>query len=252
MAITDDFILSSNNKTAFLESVSGDMPCIDVNTQRGVSFIVDSIADRNNIPKKKRTEGMLCYVKQLKKEYILINDPSTNTTKDDDWKLYSMMEKGFIISFYGREEDVPSGWHICDGTNGTPDLRDRFIVGAGNSYNPGSNGGTNENKLSIDQFPKNFTVRGTTHNSGLHDHISSNMFHRAGWPIHNQDENNYDIRLHASDDWTDRWGTDWKDVDMKTSVDGNHNHTFTSDPIGKGESIENRPPYYALLFIMKM
>ena len=53
MAITDDFILSSNNKTAFLESVSGDMPCIDVNTQRGGRFIVDSITDRNSIPKKK-------------------------------------------------------------------------------------------------------------------------------------------------------------------------------------------------------
>lgn len=49
----ENFILSSNNKTAFLESVSGDMPCIDVNSQRGGRFIVNSIAERNNIPKKK-------------------------------------------------------------------------------------------------------------------------------------------------------------------------------------------------------
>ena len=49
----ENFILSSNNKTAFLESVSGDMPCIDVNSQRGGRFIVNSITDRNNIPKKK-------------------------------------------------------------------------------------------------------------------------------------------------------------------------------------------------------
>ena len=47
----ENFILSSNNK--FLESVSGDMPCIDVNSQRGGRFIVNSIAERNNIPKKK-------------------------------------------------------------------------------------------------------------------------------------------------------------------------------------------------------
>ena len=62
MAITDDFILSSNNKTAFLESVSGDMPCIDVNTQRGGRFIVYSITDRNSIPKKKKNRryALLC------------------------------------------------------------------------------------------------------------------------------------------------------------------------------------------------
>ena len=50
---TNNFILSANNKTAFLESVSGDMPCIDINAQRGGRFIVNCIADRNNIPKKK-------------------------------------------------------------------------------------------------------------------------------------------------------------------------------------------------------
>ena len=52
--MNENFILSSNNKTAFLESVSGDIPCIDVNTQRGGRFIVNSITDRNNIPKKKK------------------------------------------------------------------------------------------------------------------------------------------------------------------------------------------------------
>lgn len=56
----EDFILSSNNKIAFLESVSGEMPCIDVNSQRGGRFIVNSIADRNNIPKKK--EALECFV----------------------------------------------------------------------------------------------------------------------------------------------------------------------------------------------
>lgn len=49
---------------------------------------------------------------------------------------------GMISLWYGAVGSVPSGWYLCDGTNGTPDLRDRFIVGAGNSYAVGSTGGT--------------------------------------------------------------------------------------------------------------
>lgn len=196
--------------------------------------------------------GMLCYVIDEDKEYILTNDRDSNKTIDNDWKWKSDVPNGAILMWSGSIDQIPEGWHICDGTNGTPDLRDRFIVGAGKGYNIGGNGGTNENKLSIDQFPKDFTVSGTTYNNGLHDHISSNMIHRVGWPIHSQDQNNYDTRLLASDDWTDEWGKEWKNLDMRISVDGYHNHSFRSDPIGKGKSIENRPPFYALAFIMKV
>lgn len=83
--MNENFILSSNNKTAFLESVSGDMPCIDVNTQRGGRFIVNSITDRNNIPKKKRTLGMKAYVVESGQEFILIKDSGTEHTTNDCW-----------------------------------------------------------------------------------------------------------------------------------------------------------------------
>ena len=47
---------------------------------------------------------------------------------------------GLIIMWSG--ETVPSGWHLCDGTSGTIDLRDRFVVGAGtgSDYNVGDTG----------------------------------------------------------------------------------------------------------------
>jgi hypothetical protein len=41
----------------------------------------------------------------------------------------------------GPRSAVPAGWHVCDGSNGTPDLRDRFVVGAGLSYQPLDTGG---------------------------------------------------------------------------------------------------------------
>ena len=49
---------------------------------------------------------------------------------------------GMISLWYGSIGSVPTGWYLCDGTNGTPDLRDRFIVGAGTSYAVGATGGS--------------------------------------------------------------------------------------------------------------
>ena len=43
----------------------------------------------------------------------------------------------------GAIVDVPAAWFLCDGNNGTPDLRNRFIVGAGNTYIIDDSGGTN-------------------------------------------------------------------------------------------------------------
>ena len=48
---------------------------------------------------------------------------------------------GMIILWAGAVVDIPSGFVLCDGTNGTPDLRDRFVVGSGTTYNPGDSGG---------------------------------------------------------------------------------------------------------------
>ena len=44
---------------------------------------------------------------------------------------------GMIVPFYGALGNIPTGWHLCDGTNGTPDLRNNFVVGAGSSYTLG-------------------------------------------------------------------------------------------------------------------
>jgi microcystin-dependent protein len=49
---------------------------------------------------------------------------------------------GIISLWSGSTGSIPSGWLLCDGTNGTPDLRDRFIIGAGNTYAVGATGGT--------------------------------------------------------------------------------------------------------------
>ncbi len=45
-----------------------------------------------------------------------------------------MLPAGIILLWFGSIASIPSGYVICDGTNGTPDLRDKFVVGAGSAY----------------------------------------------------------------------------------------------------------------------
>lgn len=51
------------------------------------------------------------------------------------------MLKGFIFFWYGPDDAIPHGWQICNGTNGTPDLRGRWVIGAGGTYAVGTTGG---------------------------------------------------------------------------------------------------------------
>lgn len=51
--------------------------------------------------------------------------------------------KGIICLWSGAVIDIPVGWHLCDGTEGTPNLQDKFIIGAGSTYNPGDTDQTN-------------------------------------------------------------------------------------------------------------
>ncbi len=48
---------------------------------------------------------------------------------------------GVIELWSGAIIDIPEGWVLCDGTQGTPDLRDLFTVGAGGIFNPDETGG---------------------------------------------------------------------------------------------------------------
>jgi microcystin-dependent protein len=49
---------------------------------------------------------------------------------------------GMIILWSGSSGSIPSGWLLCDGTSSTPNLRDRFVVGAGTTYAVGATGGS--------------------------------------------------------------------------------------------------------------
>jgi len=68
--------------------------------------------------------------------------------------------QGIVAIWSGAIVDIPAGWVLCDGTNGTPDLRDRFVVGAGDTYNPDDNGGaiTHRHSFTSDTHTHDFTA----------------------------------------------------------------------------------------------
>lgn len=60
---------------------------------------------------------------------------------------------GSVIMWAGTLETIPTGWHLCNGEDGTIDLRGMFALGAGGTYNLGDNGGSEEVTLTLEQIP---------------------------------------------------------------------------------------------------
>ena len=123
---------------------------------------------------------------------------------------------GTIILWHGYASEVPSGWAVCNGDNGTPDMRGRFPVGAGNQYRPGETGGAASVALSVDEMPS----------------------HSHGYEL--RDDNNRDL-AHGADRNDGVWHGD------KTVT--------TGSACGDGDSAqphENRPPFKTIHFIMRV
>lgn len=76
------------------------------------------------------------------------------------------MMPGMIMLWYGSIASIPSGWHICDGTMGTPDLRNKFVFGGGSASPPGTTGGEITHV-------HNFTGDGHAHDIGAGDYIQA-------------------------------------------------------------------------------
>jgi len=87
----------------------------------------------------------------------------------------SIIPAGVILMWSGSVASIPSGWLLCNGSSGTPDLRDRFIVGAGSSYAVGATGGSATNTLTTSELPSHthsLSASGTTSSTNI-DHTHS-------------------------------------------------------------------------------
>jgi microcystin-dependent protein len=140
---------------------------------------------------------------------------------------------GMIILWSGLTSTVPTGWALCNGTNGTPNLTDRFIIGAGNTYGVNQTGGYKDATL----VSHNHTA--SVGAAGGHSHSVSTSGQSSGYPIQVSEEQIY--------------GSGQNNMGMKFSTDSVGAHTHTVNIGNKGSSATNRnlPPYYALAYIMR-
>jgi microcystin-dependent protein len=137
-----------------------------------------------------------------------------------------IVPSGGIIMWSGAVSAIPPGWVLCDGNNSTPDLRSRFVVGA---TGDGSNNVTFD--ANTGAVSSNYSV-GATGGSVAHQLTIAEM------PSHNHADN-YNVNSPGQD----QAGSGSGDNDL--------NGITTTGNRGGDDFHENRPPYYALAFIMK-
>ena len=140
----------------------------------------------------------------------------------------NLIPSGIISMWSGATNAIPSGWALCNGENGTPDLRDKFVVGAGGNYAVGAKGGTTSAAISGNTGETTLTV-------------AQMPSHRHGVPRASTPE--------SSGNYTD-----------KAAVGKSGSGTFDTTDAGGGQShshslsgsVSTLPPFYALAFIMKL
>ena len=204
---------------------------------------------------------------------------------------------GLISIWSGASSSIPSGWTLCNGSNGTPDLRNRFVLGAGDTYAVDATGGNESVTLSTSQMPShthgdgNYATSNTgnhshgdgnygTNNTGNHSHNLSGNTNNTGAHTHgilyadsdSQNTPSTNLRVwnqvqNPSTYSTTSSGGHSHNISGNTSNTGAHSHNVTgnsgntgahshnvtgsSGSTGGGSSFDNRPPYYALCYIMK-
>jgi len=95
-----------------------------------------------------QNEGFMYYdsVEHAMKVCSCLNSPACTSW---GWAV-SGTPRGSILMWSGTLATIPTGWALCDGTNGTPDLRDRFIYGVSAAEEPGATGGATTHTHTVD------------------------------------------------------------------------------------------------------
>lgn len=181
-----------------------------------------------------------CFLKaQYTSLYELPPQDSSSKFASTEW-VNKLIPKGSIIMFNGLSSEIPKGWHICDGTEGTPNLTGKFIKASNTS---GETGGKSTIQILEENMPKHtHTFVGnqvTTSESGAHTHTIRGKYGKS------DNANDRDCLETGSE-------TDL----ITTSQSGAHTHTIDMSATqlsyqGGGKPIEFEPLYYSLIYIMK-
>jgi hypothetical protein len=170
----------------------------------------------------------------------------------------SMLPTGIIVMWSGSSASIPYGWYLCDGNNSTPNLVNRFIVGATSTYAVGATGGTAD-AVVVSHNHGGSTAADATHThtfSGTSSGQSASHTHSVGYYMDDDNGNNGYLGIVDGDNTISsnyQTGSTSNDhthtYSGTTSAGSSHSHTITTD--GVSGTNQNLPPYYALCYIMK-
>jgi len=178
----------------------------------------------------------------------------TATTATTATTAINGVPKGGIMMWSGAVNTVPSGWALCDGTNGTPNLKDKFVLGAGVVYSVGSSGGEATHTLTTSEMPSHTHVQDAhTHTQNAHGHSDAGHTHSITTPASTggsagSGSNQTGIWKQAGGGWFS--GTGYANIQNATAT--NQSATATNQNTGGGTAHNNMPPYYTLAFIIKL
>ncbi len=151
-----------------------------------------------------------------------------NVKDTGSFQGYGTIPVGGIIMWSGSYSSIPKGWALCDGNNGTPDLRGKFIKAA-RSDNIGSTGGNSGNSVALSE---------------------------ANIPPH--------THMYAGDDHIDKIKDEHYDAGLKENIvstpggydassdDSGNGRIYRTSSTGSGDAFSIEPEYYALAYIMRI
>lgn len=226
----------------------------------------NGINSKNLLAKEKITLGDV----EMAKSFSKIGEEEFETVKINSTLADSqgfLIPPGGIIMWSGT--NIPDGWLLCNGKNGTPNLQGRFIVGydtndsdyakPGNRSEEGNDegiqGGKKDVTLSIEQMPAHRHhadgAKLNTESGGRHRHqvvrkksaTEEKALSGSNTIAHHTD-------IHTNEEYRLQ-GVSGNASVGRTSEHTGHGHSFTIPSQGEGLAHENRPPYYVLAFIMK-
>lgn len=149
------------------------------------------------------------------------NTTQLATTAFVQLSAVAVIPVGGIILWSGSVASIPAGWLLCNGAYSTPNLTDRFILGAGNLYAPAAAGGSTDS----------VTV--------AHTHTATDAGHTHGYNDNEGQSLSFD----------GPGGGTWRGISAATTAAGVANITVSTT--GVSPTNANMPPYYALCYIIK-
>lgn len=187
---------------------------------------------------------------------IIESDSNDDGGVKNSWAFVPV---GGIIMWSGLLASLPSNWQLCDGTNGTPNLRNKFVIGAGGSFAVGANGGSATVNLQHDHNDITSGVNGahqhTQGNTGAgssHTHLFFTGAESATVPnasfVPTTDPAMTSNHGHHGSVGSEASHTH---ANPNTGYASDHSHTIALDDLlSSAQNI--LPPYYALAFIQRL